>query len=222
MEIYNLFEASKSLIKLFQSGEYEKYILLIMNRSKTIFPNKYKQVPNQSNGECDFLDENKNAKYDAKLPLTSDYFEMLTNGAKHEPQIAEWIKKLINEEAEFKSMRMRQDNDYSIRNSMLYSVVKKQIEKDKNDENIIFFIPFPIVLAVPDSVHLQFASDFLWMIMGQIKEDINLSGREIFFVFPSSAKNVFAVRKSSAHITEYVECEELGQYFTYEITGVKK
>lgn len=222
MELYNLYEASNNLIKLFQSGEYEKYILLIMNRAKTIFPNEYKQVPNQSNGECDFFEINQKEKYDAKLPLTSDCFEMLTNGAKHEPQIVEWIKKLINEETEFESLRIRQGNDYSIRNSMLYSVMKKQIEKDKNDENIIFFIPFPIVLAVPDSVHLQFASDFLWIIMEQIKKDIDLIGREIFFIFPSSVKNLFAIRKSSAHITEYVECEELGQYFTYEIIEVKK
>ena len=72
---------SKDLIQLFRK-EYEKFVLEIMNSSKVVFPGRYKQVFEQSNGECDFIEEKTGKKFDAKLPFRKGQVELLTNGKK--------------------------------------------------------------------------------------------------------------------------------------------
>lgn len=73
---------------------------------------------------------------------------MLTDGKEHKPEIEKWIRELHEETSDFNPIRIRDDPTYDIRNTKLYRIMKQQLEKDKGDENIVYFIPFPIVLAI--------------------------------------------------------------------------
>ena len=52
---------------LTRGNKYEDFVLEIMNKSTIIFPKKYKKVEEQSNSQPDFVDEEENDFFDAKL-----------------------------------------------------------------------------------------------------------------------------------------------------------
>ena len=206
-------EFSHDFIKLFQK-EYEKYVLEIMNLSKTVFPGTYKYIEKQSHGECDYIEIESGEKYDAKLPFTSEQIELLTDGKKHSPKILEWVETLKKEAAEFNSVTA-----LNITETKLYNIMKKQIEADKKDESIIFFFPFPITKSIRGSIFLQFTTDFLKSIYDGLITDIDLAERSIYAIYPALEKNFFTVRDLSVYSKEFVEYENLGRYFTYEVTN---
>ena len=94
--------------------------------------------------------------------------------------------------------------------------MKMQIEKDRPDENIIFFIPYPIVYSESTSVFGQFASDYLDALYEELEKEVNLESREIFIIYPASEKNQFAIRTMKKTIVEYVYYEGMEEYFSYE------
>ena len=98
--------------------------------------------------------------------------------------------------------------------------MKKAIERDKEDENIVFFLPYPVVLSVRGSVFLKFCADYLRMIYDKLKKEINIKKRKIYVIFCSSEKNVFAVRELGGYITDYIRCNSMEKYFSCEVTCV--
>ena len=65
-------------LKVFiQSGNYEPYILDLMNQSRIIFPSKYERNEVQSEGQCDFFDTETLEKYEAKLPFYKKEGELI-------------------------------------------------------------------------------------------------------------------------------------------------
>lgn len=221
MTFQHVSSISNNFISLFQNHEYEQYVLFFMNQSKNIFPGKYKLVKEQSHGECDFIEETSQEKFDAKLPFTAKQIQLLTSGKKHEPLIIEWLKQMQSEASDYDSLAIRSNPNYDIANTKLYQIMKDSIEKDKIDEHIVFFLPYPISLSVEDSIFLQFAGDYLKAIYTSLRNNINLYTRKIYVIYPSSKKNQFALRDLSSFRTEYIMCEELEQYFSYEIVSVK-
>ena len=221
MVITNKLVITDNIIQLFQSHNYEKYVLDIMNASKQTFPEAYEMIENQACGECDFIAKESGKKFDAKIPFETKQIKLLTSGKKHEPQILEWIKQLQDEESDFNPLEIRDNPSYDIADTKLYTIMKNQIERDKGDENIVFFLPYPMVLSVETSIFMQFCSDYLRAIYDRMKTDIDLSGRDIFVIYPSSEKNKFALRNLRQWNIEFVNYNELESYFSYEVVNVE-
>lgn len=77
--------------------------------------------------------------------------KLLTTGEKHKPDIIKWLRELQNEEAEFNPIELREGR-LQIENTKLYQIMASQIRKDKIDENIIIFLPYPMILSVRDGI----------------------------------------------------------------------
>lgn len=208
---------SNNFIDLFRNHEYERYVLYLMNESQRVFPGEYKMVNEQSHGECDFVEVNSNSKYDVKLPFLENQLELLTDGKRHKPQIVEWIKIMQAEASDFDPLAIRNNKDYDITETKLYQIMKEAILRDRVDENIIFFLPYPISLSISGSIFLQFCTDYLKAIYNRLTEDICLNGRKIFVIYPASEKNQFALRDLSTYHTEFIVCDELEKYFSFEV-----
>ncbi len=209
-----------NLIKAFKNRKYETFVLSIMNVSKTIFPNSYSKLEKQSHGECDFIDNITGEKYDAKLPFCSGQVKLLTSGKRHKPYNEKFFGELIDESSEFQPSNV-QAGDFDITATKLYKIMKELILKDKDDENIIFFFPFPIVSSFPGSVFEQFATDFLKAIYNKLSTEIDLSKRSIYTIYPSAEKNVFAVRNLKDPFIEFIASASYAKYFTHEVIGIK-
>lgn len=217
MKIFYRREISDNIIELFQNKKYEKYVLEIMNISTTIFPGKYEYVTNQSNGECDFIEVSTGIKYDTKIPFYSKQIEILTSGKKHQPQIIDWLNMLDAEATEFYEVVKSNRRTLDVKGLKLYELMKEQIVKDKLDENIVFFLPYPIMLSANGSIFMQFATNYLNSIYNQLEKEIYLTSRSIFVIFPSARKNEFAIKNIKSYYTEYIQYEKMNEYFSYEM-----
>ncbi len=218
VKIKNTAFFSDAFIEAFNSRIYEKNILEIMNKSKKVFPGNYLYVDNQSHGECDFIEESSGKKFDAKLPFETKQIKILTNGKKHAPMLETWVRDLHNEASEYENVV--NNSSFQISESRLCKIIIDILLKDKADESIILFFPFPIVLSIKGTIFLQFATDYLKAIYDYISTIIDLSEREIYAVYPSAEKSVFAVRNLKNYIIEYIKCTAFDKFFTYEINGI--
>lgn len=220
MVIKHAFSVSNDFIELFNKKNYESFVLDLMNLSKTIFPNSYSMVEDQSAGQCDYTDTVTNAKFDAKLPFLQEQVYLLRNRREHAPEIKKWIEEMRDEAAQFDPFSLR-DNPHHTENTKLYKIMRDQILRDKADENIVFFLPYPISLAFKDSVYLQIASDYISLIFETLKTEIDLKDRCIYTIYPSSEKNQFVLRYSSnSYYKEYVDYDKMEKFFSYEAVGV--
>jgi hypothetical protein len=193
-----------------------------MKESQSVFPGEYEMVKEQSHGECDFIEVNSNTKYDAKLPFLKNQLALLTDGKRHKPQFEEWIKLMQAEASDFDPWVIRNNKDYDIAETKLYQIMKESILRDKIDEHIIFFLPYPISLSISGSIFLQFCTDYLKAIYNRLTDDICLNERKIFVIYPASEKNQFALRDLSTYHIEFIFCGDLEKYFSYEVVNVNK
>lgn len=213
---------SKDLIKLFQKDCYEKHVLNIMNMSKIIFPFKYQEVKDQSNGECDYVCVGNGAKFDAKLPFRNYQVYNLVSSNDKRPNIEKWIKEMMDESSEFDPPKNREDPNFDIANTKLFLIMKDAIVADKPDENIIFFLPFPVVPTLKGSIIAELATDFLDAIYDRLDQNLDLLQRNIYVIYPIYEKNVFAVRQLGVHPIEYLYYDKMECYFTYEKVSVSE
>lgn len=209
---------SKNFIDLFNKNIYEKFVLDIMNESTSIFPGRYSMVQEQSSGECDFEDMETKAKYDAKLPFEEEQIELLTDGKKHAPKITEWLEEL-QDESSFSPLDYRENPDNFIENTKLYQIMEKQIQHSAKDENIIFFLPYPITQSFENSYFSQLASDYLTLIYQRLMENNSIQ-EDIYAIYPSDKKSRFVVRNLKTKKYEYISNDSLDDYFSYEIVDV--
>ena len=91
MELRQQAVLSEKLKTFIQSGNYESYVLELMNLSKIVFPAQYERNPIQSAGECDFFDVKTHEKYEAKLPFDKKFASLCDKGE---------IEKAVNKELE--------------------------------------------------------------------------------------------------------------------------
>lgn len=211
---------ANNVIDLFNKNEYEKIILNIINSSNVVFPEKYEYIKEQSNGECDYISSMSKAKYDAKLPFLPEQIKMLTDGKKHKPQIQEWLDQMNKEALEFKPHKIQNNPDEAITKAILYQIMKKSICKDKPDENIIFFIPYPIVASLPEFGFINDFPNFLSRIYDSLKQEIELNNRNIFVIYPSLKKNIYALRNLTSRKIEFLECNNLEKYISFTVPHV--
>lgn len=215
MYVEHLLNHSIDIIDAFNKNVYEAAVLKIMNDSKNVFPSIYERVNIQSNGECDFFDKTTGEKFDAKLPFDKKQIKRLTNGKKHAPDFDGWIKEMCEEACEYyfcicKNKKISETN--------LYRIIKEKMEKDKKDENIVFFIPFPITDSSPCSIYDQFSTDFLKAIYEELEKNSILKGRMVYAIYPSTQKNIFAVRNLNHCYCDFVKCDMFDEYFSYKIS----
>lgn len=217
MVIHHKAIISNDLIILLDSDVYEPKIAEIINLSKKVFPEEYFYKEKQPNGECDYIGLTSNKKYDAKLPFESKQVKLLTDGKRHSPQIVEWLKQLYSEASDFNPLKLREDPNYSVASTKLYNIMKEQLDKDKPDENIIFFIPFPIVMYSENGTSfLNQTSNYLTCIYDTLKSEKKLLEREIYAILPSFTKNIWALVDLEKRTVEFIEYNGFEKFISYE------
>ena len=220
LELKYEFSFSKSILELFQRQRYEKFIVEIMNLSEKIFPETYTQIIEQSNGECDFIGDKSGKKFDAKIPFTKEQMKLLTTGEKHKPDIIKWLSELQNEAAEFNPIELR-DGRLQIEKTKLYKIMASQLRKDKIDENIIFFLPYPMILSVRNSIFSQLCGNYFNSIYNTLVKNDEIGEREIFVIYPASEKNVYALKNMKNYAVEFVEYEKMDKYYSCEVIELR-
>gem|GEM_PF-1204408 len=219
MKIHHELTVSKNILDLFQNHKYEHYVLYLMKKSQSVFPGEYEMAKEIDHEKWDFVEVNSNTKYDAKLPFLEKQMRLLTDGKRHEPKIEEWIKIMQDEASDFNPWNIRNNKDYDISETKLYNIMKKQILRDNVDEYIIFFLPYPISISINENIYLQSCTDYLKAIYNRLTDDICLTERKIYAIYPASEKNQFALRDLSTDNIELIICEELEKYFSYEVVN---
>lgn len=207
---------SQKFKKFIQSGNYEKFILSVMNKSKKFFPNTYLQVKGQSNGECDFIDSTNFEKYDAKLVITEKQGKLL--GSRN-ASFEEWVATMLNEIDEFNSA-VGCYQTMKVEDLSLYKIISKILNKIEKDENAILFIPFPITEDNCTMIYGQFAVDILSIISNKLLENQIICSKNAFAIYPCYDKSI-AIRNLKTNIREYVHLDELKEYIDFDETLIK-
>lgn len=206
--IATLDESFRNLIK---AQNYERYIMIIINRSKRIFPGlSFERITNQSHGESDFIDSNGQL-YDAKLLFDKKQGALIGD---EKNEITQWLQVMLDEKTEFADVIHQRDLSL-VTITKLYQITEKRLSSVKPNEHAIFFIPFPIVDEYKDSVILQFASDFLQSVYNALVRNNLVGNRRIYFIYPSGEPHEYVLRDEGMH-REYILCEELDDFIKYE------
>ena len=212
MEMQILATINNNFKWLIKGGNYENLILELMNISIKLFPNQYEHIDSQAKGECDFIDIQTGTKYDAKLPFTPSQGQLIgSNNANYE----KWITSMLSECAEFSQKMIQLRDLHNIEELTLYEVMKKAIENDKVDENIIFFFPFPIVCESSGGIFSQFASDILSNIYDTLNRNGIIKERKVYTIYPS-IDNKLGIRLLNTGVREWFTSDTMNQYIEYD------
>ena len=206
---------SVDIKKLMQRGAYESVLYDLMNVSSLVFPGHYKHIKKQSNGECDFIEINDETKYDAKLVITT---QLGKNFLSRNGSVNNYIQEMHKEAIEFSDHF--QTERKKIEEFTLYKVITENIEKTQEDENVILFIPYPIV---PDAENfpLKGAKDFLTFIYQSLVSNKKVGSRKIYVIYLAyDGKTV--LRNMGTGEREYVDCPKLNEYITYLDFDIEK
>ena len=193
---------------------YELIVLEFMNESKTIFPEKYCYVEDQSHGEPDYISKS-GIRYDAKLLFSTEQCKFLAKG---DEELIQWIKSVKEELGQASRMLMNR-NLRDIHTTRLYEEMLRRLPDEDTIENTIFFTPYPIVPAFEDSVFSQFASDIISVTYDALVERnpekfINKSN---FIIYPTSDCSKIVLRKLGAYQKEYSSIAPLLKYIKFGI-----
>lgn len=201
--------------KLMKSGNCEKIVLNFMNLSKVIFPGSYIHIENQSHGECDIIEKSTGEKFDVKLPLTKKQGE---NIGKRMGNVSMLAKELHAEAVEF-SQCYEGKTLKEIKELKLYQIMASLLNRTKEDENVIFFIPYPIVF---DFEHFPLigASDLLKKVYKELCANLSIDNKKVFAIYISFDKKV-VLRNLITDEREYISSPDIEEYVSYNIHDVK-
>ena len=201
----------KSFRKLIQSQNYEKYVFAIIGKSDVLFQGiRFEYIENQSHGECDYID-NYGRHYDAKL-LFDKQQGFLIGDPKNE--FNDWLQVMLNEKTEFGRCIKQRDLSF-ISETRLYAVMKERMTSVKLEENVIFFIPFPIVDEYKGSRFLLGTTDFLQAVYQELVDEGLIGNRKIYVIYPSGDPHEYVLRDEN-RTREYIKCAELEDFITFE------
>lgn len=199
--------------ELIQRSNYENLVLDLMNKSCKLFPDQYIHNNVQPRGECDFVNIQTGEKYDVKLAFTKQDGILL---ASRKRDIAAWIKRMSDQEAEF-SKCISSQGIMDVEELTLYKTIAKLISKINPEEHAIFLIPYPIVLDMKDNIHLQFALDILSAIFNCLRNNNLLGSRNVYTIYPSIDYSI-VIRNMKNHVREYIDYPKFEQFFSYHFT----
>ena len=139
MEINSVAILSDDLRTFIQSGNYEPYVLALMNRSKVVFPGQYDRNTDQFNNQSDFYDVQTFEKYEAKLPFDKKEGKMCSN----QGSFKAWLEFMMDEEAEFGEKIIQERGKYSVDSLRLYKTLEKRLNDVREDENAVILFRTP-------------------------------------------------------------------------------
>ena len=131
----------------------------------------------------------------------------------------EWAKSILNEIEEFDSKirnHIGKKNIDGIDELSLYKLMVNHIIKDKDDENIIFFILFSIIKESSTTIFSQFACDILSSIYDKIESEKILFGRKLYVLY-FGMDNEIVIRCLNSNIREYFSASIFNEIISFQI-----
>lgn len=176
------------LLEMIKGGNYEKFILEIINKSNEIFAHKqFVRNEDQSHSESDFVDSVLHDKYEVKLAITRKEGRMIGG---RENNVIKWIQIYLQ--------GAETDVDYMLHPSRMkenpfYKTVTRRLSQVKDDENAILFIPFPITLTLKESNLCSDTGalncDYLYFVYQALKRDNRFrglaNGKCLYVIYPT-------------------------------------
>lgn len=217
MEMRQVATLSGELKTFIQSGNYEPYILALMNESKSVFPGQYMHNENQSRSQCDFYDIRTSEKYEAKLPFDKKEGQLICS---NNANLKEWLEFMLDEESEFCDRIIRERGKYRIDDLRLYKTVEKRLKTVQEDENAIILFPYPITLDMEgngDLNLLHFCGDILSSIFGELVRNGVVGNRKVYVIYPSMDDKI-VLRCLNTNQREYLVSNELSRVFSYSVS----
>ena len=213
---YSIYSIIHNEVKdIIKSGNYEKIILDLMNASKEIFPSRYTHLDNQAHGECDFVDVVTGEKFDAKIPIDKRQGQMIGS---RKGDVGALTTEFHNEALEFQYCFVG-DQKKPIIELNLFKKMKNNISKTKSDENVIFFIPYPIVFDF-EGFPLVGASDLLKKIYRELSATTDTSKKHLYVIYISFDRKM-VLRNLETDKREYLQFPEMQHYVDYNIKHVE-
>lgn len=220
MEVKKLVTLSDDLKRFVQSGNYEPYILKLMNRSKVIFPGHYERNLEQSESQCDFYDDKTGEKFEAKLPFDKKEGELICS---NHGSLKAWLEFMMDEEAEFGEKIILERGKHRLDRLKLYKTLRKRLESVQKDENAIILFPYPITLDMEGNGEvnlLHLCSDILSSIYSELVKNGVVGLRKVFVIYPS-ADNKIVLRCLNTNRREFLVCRELNDIFAYSFSLIR-
>ena len=213
---YSIYSTIYNEVKdIIKSGNYEKIILDLMNASKEIFPSRYTHLDNQAHGECDFVDVVTGEKFDAKIPIDKRQGQMICS---RKGDVGALTTEFHNEALEFQYCFVG-DPKKPINELKLFEKMKNNISKTKSDENVIFFIPYPIVIDF-EGFPLVGASDLFKKIYRELSASTDIFGKHLYAIYISFDKKM-VLRDLKTDKREYLQFPEMQHYVDYNIKHIE-
>ena len=213
---YSIYSTIYNEVKdIIKSGNYEKIILDLMNASKEIFPSRYTHLDNQAHGECDFVDVVTGEKFDAKIPIDKRQGQMIGS---RKGDVGALTTEFHNEALEFQYCFVG-DQKKPITELNLFKKMKNNISKTKSDENVIFFIPYPIVFDF-EGFPLVGASDLLKKIYRGLSATTDTSKKHLYAIYISFDRKM-VLRNLETDKREYLQFPEIQHYVDYDIKHIE-
>ena len=198
---------------LLKKDIYEPILLKIMNHSTRVFHEEYKQIKEQSNNESDFV-SNSNAMFDAKLLFYKKQCEAL---AVNKDNLTSFMNGIKNETYDI-SNAIENGDIKAVRECIFYKEMKKEIEKAKDGENIILFLPYAFTLEFKDSITASFTSDIFSYIYRVLKKDYpELYRNNCIYMIYINFLNEIIIKNLSKNIIEFLELDVFNNYIGFEI-----
>lgn len=202
---------SERFSKLINKNEYEPRLCALMNLSHVIFPGQYKWITEQSSGQSDSEELEKGTKFDAKLPFTRKQGKLV--GSNHH-DFKKWLEMMQEEEAEFGEdiVTTRGKNVASLE---LYKIMEDRLSCVKEDEHVIFFFPYPIVLDSKELEIMHFVSDYLDAVFRELKKNNKVGSRKIYVIYPAIDGDM-VLRCLNDNSREFVCYDGFSEFITYD------
>ena len=214
MELCQVATLSDELKVFIQSGNYESYILDLMNQSTLVFSSQYAANENQSNNECDFYDVKSFEKYEAKLPFDKKEGQLICS---NNSNLKAWIEFMLDEEEEFGDKIIQQRGKYSVDSLRLYKTMEKRIKTVQDDENAVILFPYPITCDMEGDGGvnmLHFCGDILSAIFLELVKNGIIGTRKIYVIYPSLDSKM-VVRCLNNNQREYICSPAMVRFFSY-------
>ena len=197
---------------LTRGNKYEDFVLEIMNKSTIIFPKKYKKVEEQSNSQPDFVDEEENDFFDAKLVVSEEQCKKLCGYN----NVSIFFEEIRLQNNDIYDSIIKDDN----RELQLEKILKKQLCKDATkNKNIIFFFTFPIGSEFARCVTSFFFPTYMTVLFSKIA--FLAEGRRIIGICPTLDDH-YEIRELGKEYPEFVEYFNLDRYYKWMISGIKR
>lgn len=209
------------ILKMIEGGNYEKFILEIINKSNKIFAHKqFVRNEDQSHSESDFVDSVLHDKYEVKLAISRKEGKMIGCG---EHNVRKWIWTYLQE--------AETDVDYMshpsrIKENPFYKTVTQRLSQIKDDENAILFIPFPITLTLKESNSCSDTGtlnyDYLYFVYQALKRDNGFrglaNGKCLYVIYPTIDDRM-VLRDLTNNKIEFIDLADNSTYIELRISS---